>query len=263
MAAPMAPSRKVYMDTRSTAPESTVDTDPGAPKSTRGTVRAAALATALGTAAAATLAFSAPASAHADYSVWNRVASCESGGRWHVNTGNGYYGGVQFSAGTWAGYGGHKYASQANYATRLEQIQVARRVLAAQGADAWPVCGPNAGLTKANGHATSKALPAHPDRKAHDKRSHKHRHHGAHHHGAHHHGAHHHGAHHHGAHHHGAHHHHGTAHHRHYTVRSGDTLSKIAARFDIKGGWRHLYRANRSKLSSPNVIHVGQVLRLP
>jgi nucleoid-associated protein YgaU len=46
-------------------------------------------------------------------------------------------------------------------------------------------------------------------------------------------------------------------------VHSGDTLSKIAARFHIKGGWHALYRANRSKLSNPNKLHVGQVLRLP
>jgi hypothetical protein len=261
MAAPMAPSRKVYMDTSSTAPESR-GTGSGDRRASRGTVRTAALATALGTAAAATFALAAPASAHADFSVWNRVASCESGGRWHVDTGNGYYGGVQFSAGTWSGYGGHKYAGQANHASRLEQIEVARRVLASQGADAWPVCGPRSGLTKTSGHATHRPLPAHPDRKQGARHHHGAHHHGAHHHGAHHHGAHHHGAHHHGAHHHGAH-HHGAHHLRHYTVHSGDTLSKIAARFHIKGGWRALYRANRSKLSNPNTLHVGQVLRLP
>jgi hypothetical protein len=250
MAVPMAPSRKVQMEERSTARESDVDTRSGIAKSSRGKVRTAALATALGTAAAATLAFSPPASAHADFSAWNRVASCESGGRWHINTGNGYYGGVQFSSGTWAGYGGHKYASQASNATRLEQIEVARRVLAAQGADAWPVCGPRAGLNWDTGHATHRPLPAHPNARAHAKSRH-HRHHGTHHH----HGTAHH-RHRHGAHHHGV-------HHRHYTVHSGDTLSKIAKRFHIEGGWHALYHANRSKVANPNVLHVGQVLRLP
>src|SRR5882757_11398784 len=72
---------------------------------------------------------------------WDRVAACESGGNWGINTGNGYHGGLQFSQGTWAAHGGGEYASSANQATRDQQIAVAERVLASQGRGAWPVCG--------------------------------------------------------------------------------------------------------------------------
>src|ERR1035441_4296766 len=74
-------------------------------------------------------------------SEWERVAACESGGNWGINTGNGYHGGLQFSQGTWAAHGGGEYASAANQATRDQQIAVAERVLASQGRGAWPVCG--------------------------------------------------------------------------------------------------------------------------
>src|ERR1700719_1088361 len=74
-------------------------------------------------------------------SEWDRVAACESGGNWGINTGNGYHGGLQFSQGTWASHGGGEYASSANQATRDQQIAVAERVLATQGRGAWPVCG--------------------------------------------------------------------------------------------------------------------------
>src|ERR1700722_9032387 len=74
-------------------------------------------------------------------SEWDRVAACESGGNWGINTGNGYHGGLQFSQGTWAAHGGGEYASSANQATRDQQIAVAERVLATQGRGAWPVCG--------------------------------------------------------------------------------------------------------------------------
>ena len=72
---------------------------------------------------------------------WDRVAACESGGNWAINTGNGYHGGLQFSQGTWASHGGGEYATSANQATRDQQIAVAERVLASQGRGAWPVCG--------------------------------------------------------------------------------------------------------------------------
>jgi hypothetical protein len=72
---------------------------------------------------------------------WDQVARCESGGNWGINTGNGYHGGVQFSAGTWASHGGGQYAPSAELATREQQIAVAERVLATQGRGAWPVCG--------------------------------------------------------------------------------------------------------------------------
>jgi hypothetical protein len=98
------------------------------------------------------LAGAVPADA-ATTSVWDRVAKCESGGNWKINTGNGFYGGLQFAAGTWKGHGGKTYASQAHQATKAEQIAIARRVLAGQGAGAWPTCGRRAGLTKSNGKA--------------------------------------------------------------------------------------------------------------
>ncbi|ADG99290.1 Transglycosylase domain protein [Segniliparus rotundus DSM 44985] len=72
---------------------------------------------------------------------WDRVASCESGNNWHINTGNGYQGGLQFSSGTWLAHGGGKYAPAANLATREQQIAIAEHVLATQGRGAWPVCG--------------------------------------------------------------------------------------------------------------------------
>ncbi|MEV6769473.1 transglycosylase family protein [Nocardia sp. NPDC051030] len=71
---------------------------------------------------------------------WDAVAQCESGGNWNINTGNGYYGGLQFTPSTWAANGGE--GSPAN-ASREEQIRVAENVLATQGPGAWPVCGAN------------------------------------------------------------------------------------------------------------------------
>ncbi|MFJ8822257.1 transglycosylase family protein [Streptomyces sp. NPDC102467] len=94
-------------------------------------------------------------SAHAaDSGVWDRIARCESGGNWHINTGNGYYGGLQFSAGTWRAYGGGSYASTADRASKGQQIAVAAKVLRAQGWGAWPVCSGRAG---AYGDAPSAA----------------------------------------------------------------------------------------------------------
>lgn len=86
------------------------------------------------------LAFAAHAGAATD-GEWDRVAGCESGGNWAINTGNGYQGGLQFSPGTWSGHGGGEYAPAAHLASKDEQIAVAERVLATQGRGAWPVCG--------------------------------------------------------------------------------------------------------------------------
>ena len=74
---------------------------------------------------------------------WDAVAMCESGGNWSINTGNGYYGGLQFSQQTWEGFGGLAYAPRADLATKAEQIAAAERVLAVQGPGAWPTCGRN------------------------------------------------------------------------------------------------------------------------
>ena len=93
----------------------------------------------LGAAAIGIGALAAPASAgHYD---WSGVAQCESGGRWNVNTGNGYYGGLQFSSPTWLGHGGGEFAPQAHLASPEQQVTVAERVLLTQGAGAWPTCG--------------------------------------------------------------------------------------------------------------------------
>ncbi|CCH78542.1 putative peptidase [Nostocoides japonicum T1-X7] len=93
------------------------------------------------------------ATAGAAETVWDRVAACESGGNWSINTGNGYYGGLQFSYGTWKAFGGQAYAVTADHATKSQQILVAQRVLRVQGPGAWPVCSVRAGLTRTNGAA--------------------------------------------------------------------------------------------------------------
>ncbi|WP_128436913.1 transglycosylase family protein [Streptomyces cyaneus] len=77
---------------------------------------------------------------------WGCVAKCESGGNWRINTGNGHYGGLQFSQSTWEGFGGAKYAPRADLATRKEQITIARKVVAVQGWGAWPQCSRRYGL---------------------------------------------------------------------------------------------------------------------
>src|SRR6201996_3505261 len=95
-------------------------------------------------------------------SEWDRVAACESGGNWGINTGNGYHGGLQFSQGTWAAHGGGEFASSANQATRDQQIAVAERVLATQGRGAWPVCGrglPAAGQRNVDVNAPARHAP--------------------------------------------------------------------------------------------------------
>jgi resuscitation-promoting factor RpfA len=76
-------------------------------------------------------------------SVWDRLAKCESGGNWGINTGNGYYGGLQFSSSTWRAMGGSGMPHQAS---RVEQIRVAERTLDAQGWGAWPACSRKLGL---------------------------------------------------------------------------------------------------------------------
>lgn len=115
--------------------------------------RGARTLTMAGTLALGSFALSAPA-AQAQ-SVWDDVAACESGGNWSINTGNGFYGGLQFTSSTWAGFGGTAYASQANLASKSQQIKIAQRVLDGQGPGAWPTCSVKAGLTRSNGGASS------------------------------------------------------------------------------------------------------------
>ncbi|MEU7552675.1 transglycosylase family protein [Streptomyces sp. NPDC044571] len=77
---------------------------------------------------------------------WDCVADCESSGRWSVNTGNGFYGGLQFRQPTWEGHGGLVFAARADLATREQQIRVGEEVLGLQGWEAWPVCSKRYGL---------------------------------------------------------------------------------------------------------------------
>ncbi|MGW5370770.1 transglycosylase family protein [Streptomyces sp. NPDC004009] len=172
--------------------------------------------------------------AAADNGVWDRIAQCESGGNWHINTGNGYYGGLQFSAGTWRAYGGAAYAPTADQASRGAQISVATKVQQAQGWGAWPVCSGRAGASgtapaaapaagTASG-ATTKSAPApKPERTAARTE--------------------------------------GQAARGGYTVREGDTLSAIAARHGTT--WQRVYAANRDVIGDdPNMIVPGRRLAL-
>jgi resuscitation-promoting factor RpfA len=181
----------------------------------------------------------APAEAAAT-TVWDRVAQCESGGNWKINTGNGFYGGVQFAAGTWKAYGGNTYANQAHLATKAEQIAIARRVLAGQGPGAWPVCSRRAGLTKSNGKADRNAMPAsNPGtsktqnlsdskvkiaKKSTEKKY--------------------------------------SATGKTVHVKRGDTLRKIAKRYDVEGGWKGLWKLNKKTIKDPNLIYIGQIIKI-
>lgn len=94
------------------------------------------------------LVFAAPAQAGpARADLWDILARCESGGNWNANTGNGYYGGLQFSSSTWHSFGGGAYAGTADHATRSQQIAIAEKVLRAQGWKAWPTCSRRAGVS--------------------------------------------------------------------------------------------------------------------
>ncbi|MFG3225818.1 transglycosylase family protein [Kitasatospora sp. NPDC048194] len=209
-------------------------------------------------------------------STWDSVAQCESGGNWSINTGNGFYGGLQFTSSTWKAYGGTAYAPQANQASKAQQISVAEKVLASQGPGAWPVCSQKAGLTKGGApaavdtssdakprsapqqaprtqapapaakpvqpyapkHAAPRQAekpaeqpvqqytPKHAAPRAEQSAP--------------------------------------TAPAGHdYTVRSGDTLSTIAAAQGVTGGWQALYDGNRSTVGGdPDLIMPGQVLHL-
>ena len=179
--------------------------------------------------------------AAADVGVWDRIAQCESGGNWHINTGNGYYGGLQFSAGTWRAYGGSAYASTADRASREAQIAVATKVQHAQGWGAWPVCSARAGASgsapgtaghqtaaKPSKGSTTRSAPSKQPAKA-PERSTGHT---------------------------------GRGSSRgDYTVRSGDTLSGIAERHGTT--WQRLYARNKAVIGGdPDVIVPGQRLEL-
>jgi hypothetical protein len=198
-------------------------------------------------------------------STWDRIAACESGGNWSINTGNGFSGGLQFTPSTWRAFGGTAYASSAYLAGRSAQIAVAERVLASQGWGAWPACSAKLGLHgKGSGasyvapapsvkHSAPKhSAPKHlaPLRSSGASRSQVR-----------------------------------TAPARHvapqqapvvrsapsvapaaganYVVKSGDYLSKIAAEHGVRGGWQSIYALNRTQIGGdPNLVFPGQHLRL-
>jgi len=170
-----------------------------------------------------------PASA-APISTWDDVAQCESSGNWHINTGNGYYGGLQFSQSTWEAYGGLKYAPRADLATKAEQIAIAERTLAGQGWGAW-TC---AAMVGASGSPQNRDVPADGGSQqvstlaASTSSTPKH----------------------------------ASSADGTYRVEAGDTLSTIADSLGISGGWRALYRANSDVIADPDVIAVGMQLKL-
>lgn len=119
--------------------------------------RGAAVAVGTSTLAAAGLVSPGVAQA-APLDVWDAVADCESSGNWSINTGNGYYGGLQFGQPTWEDFGGLQFAARADLATREEQIFVAEKTFAVQGDEAWPNCGDKAGL--GDYEVTIRPIPA-------------------------------------------------------------------------------------------------------
>ncbi|MBP3088790.1 Resuscitation-promoting factor Rpf1 [Corynebacterium sp. sy017] len=104
----------------------------------------------------------APTASAAPDSDWDRLAQCESGGNWASNTGNGYYGGLQFSSATWNAHGGQQFAAFAHQTGRAEQIIIAERVLASQGWGAWPSCSAQLGLNSAPTPREGGVAPAAP-----------------------------------------------------------------------------------------------------
>ncbi|MEU6390531.1 transglycosylase family protein [Streptomyces sp. NPDC046939] len=173
----------------------------------------------------------------ADLHTWNKVAACESSGNWSVNTGNGFYGGLQFTRSTWAAYGGTVYAARADLATREQQVAVAEKVLKGQGPGAWPVCGQRAGLSRTADAARTTQTPrpqsGPPTRTVRDVKPEVTPQSTA-----------------------------GRA--EMYTVISGDTLSGIAETRRVSGGWSRLYSVNRRTIGpDPDLILPGQRLSVP
>jgi hypothetical protein len=126
----------------------------------RRTVRNTAVAVTAVAAVAAPVSSSLTSADAATSRTWDRLAGCESGGNWHTNTGNGYYGGLQFSSGTWLAYGGGAYAARADLATREQQIAIGEKVLKGSGWGAWPACSARLGLTRADARATDSTIKA-------------------------------------------------------------------------------------------------------
>ena len=165
----------------------------------------------------------APAANAASDSTWDRLAQCESGGNWSINTGNGYYGGLQFSPRTWTAFGGGEFARYAYQASREQQIVVAERVLARQGWNAWPSCSRKLGIR--GEPATPRSAPGAPAAPPEEVRASA-----------------------------------PAPSAGQYVVQRGDTLSAIAKRNNVPGGWQAL--AQKNGLANPNVLRVGQVVQL-
>lgn len=147
-----------------------MSTNKGRHRRATGAEKAVAAATVMGVGLALPLTLTGNAQA-ADVSVWDKVAKCESTNNWSINTGNGFYGGLQFTQSTWAAYGGLNYAPRADLATKAEQIAVAEKVLSSQGSGAWPVCSVQAGLSTGMAEpnktaTTTKTLPKVTEQKA-------------------------------------------------------------------------------------------------
>jgi resuscitation-promoting factor RpfA len=191
-----------------------------APSKTGRTIARTAVA---GAVAGAPLLVAAPAANAAPDTAWDKLAQCESGGRWNINTGNGYHGGLQFSPRTWSGFGGKEFAPVAHQATREEQIVVAERVLAKQGWNAWPACSRKTGV---RGEApTQRNAPASNSGDGVRLASAE-----------------------------------STS--GNYVVKSGDTLGRIAAANNVAGGWKALIEKNPALKANPNSLVPGQRITL-
>ena len=118
-------------------------------------IRRTAAALAIGGAVAATM--SMPAANAVDGATWDALAQCESGGNWSINTGNGFYGGLQFTQQSWNGVG---MSGSPATATRAQQIEAGERLLAIQGWGAWPACSAKLGLYGKTGAAPTYTEPA-------------------------------------------------------------------------------------------------------
>lgn len=184
-----------------------------------------------GAVVATPIAVSAPANA-AD---WDALAQCESSGNWSANTGNGFSGGLQFTQSTWKAYGGGQYASNAKDASREEQIQVAQKVLQAQGTKAWPGCSSktswSSGSSDSSSSKSSSAKSSSSSgssaksSSAKQSKSSSVRSKGA-----------------------------------DYTVQQGDTLGKIAQKYGVK--YQDVFERNSNTLKDPNTIFPGQQLEI-
>ena len=186
-----------------------------------------------GAVVATPIAVSAPANA-AD---WDSLAQCESSGNWSANTGNGFSGGLQFTQSTWKAYGGGQYASNAKDASREEQIQVAEKVLQAQGTKAWPGCSSKTSWSSGSSDSSSSKSSSAKSSSSSDSseksksssakqsKSSSVRSKGA-----------------------------------DYTVQQGDTLGKIAQKYGVK--YQDVFERNSNTLKDPNTISPGQQLEI-